>query len=290
MPAHSPVPARRSPTRRRSIRRRACLALATGLAAAAVAAQTALAGAASAVSANWSGYAVTGTTFRSVSGSWVQPAASCTSSTATTTASAFWVGLGGDSSSSQALEQTGTEADCLADGTVRYSAWYELVPASSVRVKLAVAAGDRIAGSVRASGRSVTVELRNLTTGASFRKTLSMAAPDTSSAEWIAEAPATSTPGGETILPLTDFGTVDFTSATATASGGDAGTIADPAWTATRIVLRSGSRGGGPGPFGPFASDTVSSAEAIPTTLLADGAAFAVTWRRVSARPGGSIA
>ncbi len=71
MPAHSPVPARRSPTRRRSIRRRACLALATGLAAAAVAAQTALAGAASAVSANWSGYAVTGTTFRSVSGSWV---------------------------------------------------------------------------------------------------------------------------------------------------------------------------------------------------------------------------
>ena len=189
MPVHSPVPARRSHTLRRSTRRPARLALATGLAAAALGAHSTLAGAATAVSSNWSGYAVTGTTFRSVSGSWVQPAASCTSSTATTTASAFWVGLGGDSSSSKALEQTGTEADCLADGTVRYSAWYELVPASSVRVRLAVAAGDRIAGSVKASGRSVTVELRDLTTGTSFRKTLTMATPDTSSAEWIAEAP-----------------------------------------------------------------------------------------------------
>jgi Peptidase A4 family len=116
-----------------------------------------------------------------------------------------------------------------------------------------------------------------------------MAAPDTSSAEWIAEAPAASTPGGETILPLTDFGTVSFTSATATASGGHAGAIADPAWSATRIVLRSSSRGGGPGPFGPF-SEAVRSAAAIPTTLLAGGAAFEVTWRRGSGGPDGSIA
>ena len=283
MPAKNPGPARPAPTLGRSSRRRARLALATALAAATLASQTAPAGAATSVSSNWSGYAVTGTTFRSVSGAWVEPTASCTSSTATTTASAFWVGLGGDSSALNALEQTGTEADCLADGTVRYSAWYELVPASSVRVGLAVAAGDRIAGSVQASGRSVTVELRNLTTGTSFRKTLTMAAPDTSSAEWIAEAPATSTPGGETILPLTDFGTVHFTSATATASDGHAGTVADPAWTASHIVLRSSNHaGGGPGPFGPFASDAATSAAAIPTKLLAGGAAFAVTWRRVS--------
>ena len=283
MPAHRPAP-RPAPTLHRPTAHRARLALATALAALAVtvAAPTALAAAASAVSANWAGYAVTGTAFTSVSGSWVEPAASCKSSTETATASAFWVGLGGERSSSQALEQTGTEADCLADGTVRYSAWYELVPAASVRVSLAVTAGDRIAASVRARARSVTVELRDLTTGRSFTKTLTMAAPDISSAEWIAEAPATSTPGGETILPLTDFGTVHFTSATATASSGRSGTVADPAWTATRIVLRSSSRGGGPGPFGPFASDTASSAEATPTKLLAGGSAFEVKWRRVS--------
>jgi hypothetical protein len=286
MPAKTPGPARPAPTHGRSSRRRARLALATALAAATLASQTAPAGAATSVSSNWSGYAVTGTTFRSVSGTWVEPTASCTSSTATTTASAFWVGLGGDSSASNALEQTGTEADCLADGTVRYSSWYELVPAASVRVRLAVRAGDRITASVRASGRRVTVELRNRTTGTSFTKTLNMAAPDSSSAEWIAEAPATSTPGGETILPLTDFGTVRFTNATATASSGRVGTVADPAWTASRIVLRASNRaGGGRGPFGPFAADAASSAEAIPTKLLAGGTAFAVTWRSVPAGP-----
>ena len=72
------------------------------------------------VSSNWSGYAVAGsapdvsTTFTSVSGQWVQPTASCTSSRSTY--SAFWVGLGGFSESSQALEQIGTSADCTASG------------------------------------------------------------------------------------------------------------------------------------------------------------------------------
>jgi Peptidase A4 family len=164
------------------------------------------------------------------------------------------------------------------------------VPAASVRVGLAVTAGDRIASSVRVSGTHVTVELRNLTTGRSFRKTVRMAAPDTSSAEWIAEAPATSTPGGETILPLTDFGTVHFTSATASSSAGHTGTVTDSAWTATRIVLRSSGPGGGRGPFGPFASDALSTAEAIPGRLLAGGAAFEVAWRRVAGGPGSSLA
>ena len=183
-----------------------------------------------------------GTTFKTVSGTWMQPTANCSASTAETTASAFWVGLGGDSDTSSALEQTGTEADCLANGTTRYTAWYELVPASSVRVSLRVSAGDRIAASVRVNGTKVTVQLRNLTTGKSFTKTLRMASPDTASAEWIAEAPSALTPGGTRILPLTDFGTVRFTSATATSTGGHTGTIADSAWTASRILLEAARR------------------------------------------------
>ena len=103
------------------------------VAALALATQPALA-ASTAVSTNWSGYAVSGTTYKSVSGTWAQPTANCTSTSAATSSSAFWVGLGGNSTTSNALEQTGTEVDCLADGTVRYSAWYELLPAGSVKV------------------------------------------------------------------------------------------------------------------------------------------------------------
>src|SRR5690348_4164532 len=41
-------------------------------------------------SSNWSGYAATGAKFTSVTASWVQPAAKCTSAT---TYSSFWIGL-----------------------------------------------------------------------------------------------------------------------------------------------------------------------------------------------------
>jgi hypothetical protein len=282
MPARPTVRSRRTPSTptppRRSRRGGAVrLAVSTALAALAVATQGALAGAATAVSSNWSGYAVTGTTFASVSGSWVQPAASCGATTGVT-ASAFWVGLGGDSSSSSALEQTGTEADCLAGGGVRYSAWYELVPAASVKVALAVDAGDRMSGSVRVSGTAVTIEVRNLTTGAAFAKTLERPSPDVSSAEWIAEAPSTAAPGRTAVLPLTDFGAVAFSGAAATASDGHTGAISDRAWTATGIVLRSSGRGG-PAPFGPFASNEAALSEAVPSGLRARGTAFTVTWR-----------
>jgi hypothetical protein len=257
---------------------------AAGIALLALSAGTA-ARAATAVSSNWAGYAVNGTTFSTVTGTWTQPTANCSSSTAATTASAFWVGLGGDSDTSSALEQTGTEADCLANGTVRYSAWYELVPASSVKVKLAVAAGDRISASVGVAGTNITVRLRNLTTGKTFVKTLRMAAPDASSAEWIAEAPSAVTPGGDRILPLTDFGTVRFTDAKATSTSGRTGTISDFAWTATRIALAA-EGGGGPG-FGPFAAAS-RGVVATPGSLAARGSAFSVTWSETA--PGGGAA
>jgi hypothetical protein len=254
----------------------AALALATGT----------TASAATAVSSNWSGYAVSGATFKTVTGSWVQPAANCTSSTASVGASAFWVGLGGNSTTSNGLEQTGTEADCLADGTARYTAWYELLPASSVRVSLKVHAGDRISGSVKVNGTAVTVQLKNLTTGKAFTKTLKMSAPDISSAEWIAEAPSALTRGGTTIVPLADFGTVRFTAASATSTAGHTGTISDSAWAATKIQLESATSRGGPGPYGgPYTAGDLSSSEATPTTLSSGGSAFAVTWSQTGSNP-----
>src|SRR5205085_2292601 len=137
---------------------------------------------------------------------------------------------------------------------------YELVPAASVRVPLPVSAGDRISASVQVGGSTVNVQLKNLTTGKTFAKSLRMAAPDVTSAEWIAEAPSALTPGGSQILPLTNFGTVHFTNASATSTSGHTGTIADSLWSATRLML-SPAPGFGAGPhFGPYAREAGTEA------------------------------
>jgi len=228
-----------------------------------------------AVSSNWAGYAVTGSTYEQVTGTWVQPAASCTTATSTT-AAAFWVGLGGDTSTSSSLEQTGTEADCDAEGGVRYSAWYELLPAASVKIPLRVAAGNTISATVRVHGRKVTVQVRNLTSGASYTKTLTAESPDLSSAEWIAEAPAVETGGGTAVMPLTDFGTVTFTKATATTASGLTRSIAGAGTSIERIRLVSSSFG--PGRFGP----DQAAVEAVPSSLTSAGNGFSVAWKETA--------
>src|SRR6266436_2714979 len=99
---------------------RSLLALTATVIAVAVFGFTGAASAASSdISSNWSGFAVSGTTFAAVSGSWVQPKATCAGST---TSAAFWVGLGGNSDVSSSLEQIGTSSDCSANGTASYSA------------------------------------------------------------------------------------------------------------------------------------------------------------------------
>src|ERR1700742_138702 len=138
------------------------------------------------VSANWAGYAATGQQFSKVSGTWVQPKASCDSGSGD---AAFWVGIGGATQESTKLEQAGTEVDC-SNGSPTYSAWYELVPDAPVTTNMAVKPGDKIATTVTVNGNSVGIAMTNQTTGAKFNKTLQMDSPDTSSAEWIAEAPS----------------------------------------------------------------------------------------------------
>jgi hypothetical protein len=105
-------------------------------------------------------------------------------------------------------------------------------------------------------------------------KTLHMSDPNTSSAEWIAEAPSASTRFGTQVLPLADFGKVTFSSATATADG-HTGSISDSAWSAERVDLVSsegGYGGGGPGPR--FAS--YATGEATTSSLRQSGSAFSV--------------
>ena len=226
-----------------------------------------------ALSENWSGYeATTGSSdgFSAASGSWTQPRATCTAGSAYSasgdqTYSAFWVGLGGGGAStaaSAALEQIGTQADCTASGNATYYAWYELVPSSPVKLDLKIAAGDRIYARVAVHGTSVTLSLSDQTTGQSVTKDLSMTnpAPDTSTAEWIAEAPSACAGGAEgqcSPLPLTDFGTVSFSHAYATAGGH---TAAAGQWSTEAVALQGDTGGASPG------------------SLSSDGAAFDVTY------------
>jgi hypothetical protein len=239
-------------------------------------------------SANWAGYVASAVdpytdfqgSFSAVSGSWVQPASRCGAQSGTgSTASAFWVGLGGNSDSSNALEQVGTESDCTAAGTTRYYAWYELVPASSVTLKLKVHAGDTMAASVRVNGTKVAVAIRDVTTGAAFARTLSMASPDTSSAEWIAEAPSMcSTSNRCRQASLTNFGKVAFSHASA-ASAGHTGTISDPAWTSDAVELDSSA---GQPSYGDYGTES-GAVQALPGALRNRGAAFTVSWSRQQA-------
>jgi hypothetical protein len=243
------------------------------------------------VSANWGGYVASSPVdsatglpsgFSGASGAWVEPAATCGTSAATSgpTSSAFWVGLGGNSESSPALEQLGTEADCTANGRPSYFAWYELVPAPSHRIKMMVEPGDKITASVKVSDNQVTLSLRNLTRDAFFSHVFTKSSIDTGSAEWIAEAPSLCEGNHCRETALTNFGRVAFSQASATVDG-HAGSIKDSDWTTTVLRLITGSGGGG---FGDYASES-TAAKATPTSLTSGAAAFTVKWS-VSQSPG----
>lgn len=235
------------------------------------------------VSSNWSGYVVKGATsssrFSKVSGSWVQPAIRAGSGNAY---SVFWVGLGGSGGTSNALEQVGTEANYV-DGKVEYYAWYELVPAGPVKLSLTIHPGDRIYAEVSVSGTSVTVAIADQTTGQWVKKTLHMTNPDTSSAEWIAEAPSTCDGSGSCRpLTLADFGTVKFSDANATANG-HTGSISDSNWT-TEAVRLTGTVSGGAIDRPGYISFDVPGGGAEPSTVSSDGSSFSVSWSGASAQ------
>ena len=145
-------------------------------------------------STNWSGYAATTGTYKSVSASWTQPAGTCSRGDQY---AAFWVGLDGYSSSS--VEQTGSEVDCIGR-TAEYYAWYEMYPNASVDYSNTVRAGDHFNASVTFSGTSTfSLYIADTTQGWSHTTMASLAGAARSSAEVIVEAPCCTRSGG--ILP-----------------------------------------------------------------------------------------
>ena len=87
------------------------------------------------------------------------------------------------------------------------------MPADSVNVSLKIFPGDVITSSVVITGPGqILVQVKDRTRRTSFTKHLTMATPDLTSAEWIAEAPSECSASGFCReIPLTNFGTVNFT-------------------------------------------------------------------------------
>ena len=257
---------------------RPSLASALAFAVLAVAAPSALADTTN--SSNWAGYAIhrSGVAFRTVSGSWRQPRATCTPGAQTY--SAFWVGLGGYNLNSPALEQTGTELDCDISGKVVSTAWFELVPAPSTPIRLAVRPGDLMRASVTVVGNRVSIRLTDATRHRTFAKTVYARSIDVSSAEWIAEAPSqcVSLDACQT-LPLADFASARFDSATARTVSGHSGTISDRAWGWTKISLTPGGQR-----FAAYHGSGPAAGAAAPSVLLSHGRSFAVNWSLAAAQ------
>jgi hypothetical protein len=214
------------------------------------------------------------------------------------TFSSYWVGIGGFGANSKALEQTGTEVDCNLSGKVISTAWYELVPAASAAVRLRVNPGDLMRASVTVLGTKVTIRLDDVTRHRGFHKTLDARVLDISSAEWITEAPSQCVSLRScTALPLADFASASFDSATAQSIAGHSGAIVDPQWRWTKITLTPGGRR-----FAAYQGLGPSAGAATPTSLRGDGHSFAVNWalastqgvpdliRRTAIRSTGSLA
>ncbi|MGO8951200.1 MAG: G1 family glutamic endopeptidase [Ktedonobacterales bacterium] len=207
-------------------------------------------------STNWSAYAVTGANgaYTSVSGSWVEPTVTC--SRRQTAYSSFWVGLDGYNSDS--VEQLGTDSDC-SRGTPKYYGWWEMYPNPSEELSTStypVSAGDTLTASVTFSGSSSYTLYMHSSRGWTFTTTQS-GSFDRSSAEWIAEAPS-SCSSTCTVLPLADFGTVNFSSCLA--NNDTIGSYGSSVWEEITMVTSTGT------------------VKAQPSALNSGGNGFSDTW------------
>jgi hypothetical protein len=207
-------------------------------------------------STNWSGYADTGSSFSKVSASWTEPSATCSSGSEQL--AAFWVGIDGYSSDS--VEQDGTLIECYRGRAYQYT-WWEMYPTNDIQVVgETLAAGDAITSTVTRSGTSYTLTVTDSKhTADSFTETQTCSSCANTSAEWIAEAPSSSS----SVYPLADFKSWTASSASVT-EGSTSGVIST--FTDDEITMVDGS----------------GRTKALPGSLNSSGNSFSVTWERSS--------
>jgi hypothetical protein len=191
------------------------------------------------MSSNWSGYVQVGTGFTGAQVDWTVPTVA---PSVTDKYSSAWVGVDGAQNTS--LIQVGTEQDWV-NGAAHYYSWYEDLPAPAVPIA-PVNPGDRIRAQVRQQTPGVwAISLVNLTQNMSHIGFLLYSTPGMS-AEFILERPA-SCLDSSCILPLADFGTINFD--TATSVGAAAATFPVDMMDAAGTVIAHTSALGSHGDF-----------------------------------------
>jgi hypothetical protein len=152
-------------------------------------------------SQNWFGYnqgtaEQGGKLFHSITGRWSVPGATLHKK-GQAEYSSDWIGIGGGCVDANCLVgdntliQTGTEQDVSSSGKPSYSAWWEVIPAPSLTIKMTVGAGDRMYASVAevvAGSNLWTITLKDLSRGESFTTTVPYSSSHLT-AEWIEETP-----------------------------------------------------------------------------------------------------
>ena len=170
---------------------------------------------------NWSGYdqgtlEQGGKLFHQISGTWVVPTATAHKA-GENEFSATWVGIGGGcvdancTVTDPTLIQAGTTQDVDSTGKASYTAWWEIIPAPSVSVNLAVTAGNKVQVNITETTPGLwSIVIKNISTG----KRWSMTVPYTSTyatAEWIEETPVViDTSGTITVGPMPNLSRVHF--------------------------------------------------------------------------------
>ncbi len=215
-------------------------------------------------SLDWAGYAVTGSVYSDVAGSWREPVATCPRNHAQQ--AAFWVGIDGFASSDPTVEQIGTDSDCTRGrgrrgGGPSYYAWYQMFPQSVVVLpgsSYPVAPGDSISSRVSVSGLVYTLTISDAAKWIFSTNQRSSSRPENASAEWIAEAPTSCAGARCKPVALADFGSMAFTGASANHQA-----ISAPGFTHYQITM------------------TTKGAKIIkaqPSVLAFGGSVFSVAW------------
>jgi hypothetical protein len=161
---------------------------------------------------NWSGYAATGGRYTGVTGTWTVPQPRVSGAPGV---GATWVGIGGVTG--QDLIQAGTQDVAAGGGQAQFQTWIEMLPQASQQVPLAVEPGDSVTVSINEQGAGTGVwqiSMKNNTSGQTYQTSVNYTSSE-SSAEWIEEAPS----GSSGVLPLDQFNSVSFSSASATQNG-----------------------------------------------------------------------
>ena len=224
-------------------------------------------------SSNWAGYVALGNV-HNVSMSMIIPS----TDTSGNSYAAFWVGI--DGFNDKTVEQTGILAEPSGFGhnsKTIYYVWYEFYPAAPVYASFTAAAGDYVYANVTYDGGSNFSTFIKVTTSSgslvgTFSGHAAVNGAQDDSAEWIAEAPSSSSG----ILPLANFGTADY--------GYDYTGINMTNYATINNITYS--------PMGSFSPTEIimvnkqGQPEATPSAISGDGTSFTITYDQTSSSHG----